>query len=76
MVCAKSQVLDEKGIKILKALAEFTEPATCKQISEKSGVPVKSVIGKMRALVRAGYVERPEKGKYIITDKGKEAIKK
>lgn len=67
--------LDEKAIAILKALKELGRPATCSEIAEKTGINVRSVTGKMRGLLNAGYVERPEKGKYVITPKGEEVIK-
>jgi len=74
MACRPRRILDETAMAILKALAEFEGPATCKEIAEKTGINVRRVTGKMRGLLNAGYVERPERGKYIITDKGKEAI--
>ncbi|GEM_PF-1426042 len=61
--------------KILKALTEFTEPAGCKEIAAKAGLETRSVIGRMRKLVRLGLVSRPEKGKYIITDEGKKVAR-
>ena len=70
----KNAGLDETGKKILEALAGFTEPAGCKQIAEKAGLDVRKVTGKLRSLLRQGYVERPVKGKYVITEKGRQAI--
>lgn len=73
--CGKRPIpLDETGKTILKALADFTEPAGCKQIAEKAGLDVRKVTAKLRSLLKNGYVERPVKGKYIITEKGKQAI--
>ncbi len=57
--------------KILKALMEFTKPVRCKDIAMKAGLETRSVIGRMRKLVRLGLVERPERGKYIITEEGR-----
>ncbi len=70
----KSNPLDDTGKAILKALAEFTEPAGCKQIAEKVGLDVRKVTAKLRSLLKNGYVERPTKGKYVITEKGREVI--
>ena len=75
MPCGRrSNPVDETGKAILKALSEFTEPAGCKQIAEKAGLDVRKVMGKLRSLLKNGYVERPVKGKYVITDKGREVI--
>ncbi len=70
----KKSALDDTGKAILRALAEFTEPAGCKQIAEKAGLDVRKVTGKLRSLLKQGYVERPVKGKYVITEKGRQAI--
>lgn len=74
MPCSSSK-LDETAVSILKALATFTEPASCKQIAEKAGLDVRKVTGKLRGLVNQGLVEKAGEGKYRITEKGKEAIK-
>ena len=68
--------LDETDIQILKALAEIGRPATCKEIGERIGTDARRIAAKMRKLKRLGYVESPEKGKYVITDKGKEVAEK
>ncbi|MCD6562419.1 MAG: hypothetical protein J7K23_00705 [Thermoproteales archaeon] len=74
MPCKRSNPLDETGKAILKALANFSEPAGCKQIAEKVSLETRKVMGKLRSLLNNGYVERPVKGKYIITEKGKNVI--
>ena len=63
---------EQKGI--LKALAQLKEPAGCKVIGEQAGIPWRTVMAKLRGLKREGYVESPVKGKYIITEKGREAV--
>jgi predicted transcriptional regulator len=63
---------EQKGI--LKALTEMTEPAGCKVIGEQAGIPWRTVMGKLRGLRKEGYVESPVKGKYVVTDKGREAV--
>lgn len=59
---------------ILKALNALNEPSGCKAIGEKADMPWRSVMGKMRGLSKVGLVESPEKGKYVITEKGKNII--
>ena len=59
---------------ILKALTQLTEPSGCKVIGEEAGIPWLKVVGKLRGLKKEGYVETPVKGKYVITEKGREAV--
>lgn len=66
--------LGEEQKSILKALNKLTEPAGCKDIGETAGIPWRTVMAKLRGLKKDGYVESPVKGKYIITDKGREAV--
>lgn len=63
--------LNEDQIAILKALSTMTEPAGCKAIGEAANMPWRSVMAKLRGLKKGDYVESPEKGKYIISEKGK-----
>lgn len=72
--CRRSDPLDETGKAILKALSTMTEPAGCKQIAERAGLDTRKVMGKLRSLLNHGYVERPVKGKYVITEAGRSAI--
>ena len=74
MPCRPSNPLNEMGVAILKALSKFTEPAGCKEIAEKAGLETRKVTGKLRTLLRHGFVERPVKGKYVITEKGRKAV--
>ena len=66
--------LTEEQIKILNALSSLTEPAGCKVIGEAADMPWRSVMAKMRGLKKEELVESPEKGKYVISRKGKSAI--
>ena len=59
---------------ILKALTTLNEPAGCKMIGEAADMPWRSVMGKMRGLKKEELVDSPEKGKYVITEKGKSAL--
>ena len=71
----KQEGLDEVQKAILNALKEFIEPAGCKEIAEKAGLPTPKVTGKLRGLKNKGLVESPVKGKYVITEEGKKALK-
>ena len=64
---------EEKAI--LKALSELKEPAGCAEIGEKASIDWRKVMGKLRGLSKSGYVESPVKGKYVITTKGKQALR-
>ena len=66
--------LNEEQRGILKALYNLAEPSGCKAIGEASQLNWRSVMGKMRGLSSQGLVEKPEKGKYVISEKGKEVI--
>jgi DNA-binding transcriptional ArsR family regulator len=66
--------LNEEQIVILKALNTLSEPAGCKEIGEAADMPWRSVMAKLRGLKKVEYVESPEKGKYIISEKGKKEI--
>ena len=68
-----SELNDEQKA-ILKALNSLTEPAGCKVIGEAAGMPWRSVMAKLRGLKKAEYVESPENGKYVISEKGKATI--
>jgi len=69
-----SELGDEEKA-ILKALNELKEPAGCAVIGEKASINWRRVMGKLRGLSKNGYVESPVKGKYVITDKGKQTLK-
>ena len=68
-----SELGDEQK-SILEALTQLTEPAGCKVIGEKASIPWRTVMAKLRRLKNEGYVESPIKGKYVITNKGREAV--
>lgn len=67
--------LDEVGKAILAALAGMAEPAGCGEIAKEAGLPTPKVVGKLRGLLKQGLVERPVKGKYVITAEGRAALK-
>ena len=66
--------MNEEQRSILKALYNLAEPSGCKAIGGASDLSWRSVMGKMRGLKGKGLVESPEKGKYVISEKGKEVI--
>ena len=66
--------LTEEQVAILKALNTLTEPAGCKIIGEAADIPWRTVMAKLRGLKKEEYVESPEKGKYIISEKGRASI--
>ena len=66
--------LDEVRKAILSALATMEEPAGCGEIAKKADLPTPKVVGKRRGLLKDGRVERPAKGKYVISDAGSEAL--
>ena len=68
------ELTDEQS-KILKALDTLTEPAGCKVIGETAGMPWRTVMAKLRGLKKEELVESPDKGVYVISEKGKAAIK-
>lgn len=70
----KSEV-DKVGMKILKVLAEINAPARCGEIAKKAGIPTCRVTGKLRSLANKGLVDKPEKGKYLISEAGMMLIK-
>ena len=66
--------LTEEQRKILNALTRMAEPGGCKVIGEAADIPWRTVMARLRGLKKDGYVDSPVKGKYVITDKGKEAV--
>jgi len=66
--------LDEVQLAILTALEAMDDPAGCGQIAGKASLPTPKVVGKMRGLLKNELVERPVEGKYVIAEKGKEAL--
>lgn len=66
--------LNEDQRTILKALYNLAEPSGCKVIGDAADLNWRSVMGKMRGLSSQGLVESPEKGKYVISEKGVKVI--
>lgn len=56
---AEQVKLDEVGKAILKALARCKDPAGCGEIAVKAGLPTPKVTGKMRGLLKGGFVATP-----------------
>ena len=55
---------------ILKALKELGREATSKEIAERIGVQTSKVSCRLAPLKRKGLLDSPEKGKWVITEKG------
>ncbi|HUS78337.1 MAG TPA: hypothetical protein VM050_06730 [Patescibacteria group bacterium] len=68
-----SELTDEQRA-ILKALTKIAEPSGCKVIGEAADIPWRTVMSRLRGLKKDGLVDSPEKGKYVVTDKGKGKI--
>jgi len=59
---------------ILKTMLMHDKPLRAKQIAEEIGKEFPSVMMHIIGLTRMGYAKSPEKGQYIITEKGKKAL--
>src|SRR3972149_11875672 len=59
---------------ILKTMLKHDKPLRAAQIAEEIGKEFPSVMMHVIGLARMGYVKSPEKGQYIITEKGKKAL--
>ncbi len=66
--------LDDTQKAILSALTSLTEPAGCGVIGKQAGLPTPKVVPKMRGLLNSGLVERPVKGKYVISGEGRTVV--
>ncbi len=64
----------EERIKILRFLNELTGRVGLRDFAQKSGMSRSSIIGYVRGLVRAGYVNKVGRG-YSISADGKSALK-
>ncbi|MEM0295404.1 MAG: winged helix-turn-helix transcriptional regulator [Candidatus Korarchaeum sp.] len=58
--------LDELSKKILDAMKKIGKPAKCSDIAKELGIPVQQVTGKMRSLVKGGFVKKGEGGTYNL----------
>ena len=59
---------------ILKALKELGREATSKEIAERIGVQTSKVSCRLAPLKRKGLLDSPEKGKWVITEKGLQEV--
>jgi predicted transcriptional regulator len=66
--------LDDTQKAILTALTSLTEPSGCGVIGKQAGLPTPKVVPKMRGLLNSDLVERPVKGKYVISEQGRAAL--
>lgn len=68
-----SELTDQQR-KILNALTKMAEPGGCKVIGETADIPWRTVMSQLRGLKKGSLVDTPEKGKYVITEKGRKSI--
>ncbi len=66
--------LTEEQEKILRALAEATEPIACKDIAAATDIPSKSVSCRLKSLKTKGLIESPQRCRYTATDAGKKFV--
>jgi DNA-binding transcriptional ArsR family regulator len=59
---------------ILEALLVHEKPVKASQIAKETGKEQPSVQMHLIGLVRMGYAESPQKGQYLVSGKGKEAL--
>jgi len=59
---------------ILKTMLLLDKPARATDIAKEVGKEFPSVMMHIIGLTRMGYTKSPEKGQYIITEKGKKAL--
>jgi len=67
------KIMDEVAKKILKTLVK-EKTLTCRDIGERTGIDIRRIAAKIRWLKEYGYVRRVERGKYEISDKGREIV--
>ncbi len=58
--------VDDDAKAILKAMEKIGKPAKCGEIAKEAEMSVQKVAGKMRSLVRKGYVKRSKEGLYSL----------
>lgn len=59
---------------VLETMWILDKPAKAKEIAEEIGLGFPSVMMHIIGLMRMGYVKAPQKGQYVITEKGKRAL--
>jgi len=69
-----STSVSEVRRKILEMLLEAGKPMRSWEIAEKMGISVPSSTMHLLRLIKAGYVSTPQRGQYVITVHGKEAL--
>jgi len=59
---------------ILETMWVVDKPAKAQEIAKDTGVSFPSVMMHIIGLTRSGYLQMPEKGFYVITEKGKKTL--
>jgi len=70
MACKRGFKLEDIHKRTLGALKGSDAPLACKDIAAAAGLKSSQVSCRMRPLKSRGYLESPEKGKYVVTDEG------
>ncbi len=66
--------LTEEQRKVLAVLVAAPEPIACKDISESTGIPSKSVSCRLRSLRSKGLVDSPARCRYMATETGRSIV--
>ena len=66
--------LTEEQKMVLKALNDSNGPLASREIAAATGLTSNQVSCRIRSLKNKGYVDSPERCKYVITDQGKSAL--
>ena len=66
--------LTEEQKKILEVLSAADGPMASKDIAAETGLTSNQVSCRIRSLKNKGYVESPERCKYIVSDQGRSAL--
>lgn len=59
---------------VLEALLLLDQPLKAAQVAKEIGKDQRAVMMHLLGLIRLGYAQSPEKGAYVITEKGKAAL--
>ena len=66
--------LPQKKIEILETLLLEDKPAKAVQVAKDAGSPFRPIMMHLIGLTKTGHAKSPQKGMYVITEKGKFAL--
>lgn len=72
-VAPKKTVLTAEQKAVLKAIRQSKTPVANKQIAEKTELEGALISEAVKVLRKVGYVDSPERAKYVATETGKKA---